>query len=59
MIAQKQRTVQCPSKEAGGTKTVMSPILMVFITMVHIHPLLMASTGKHGKDITTLPRELR
>ena len=59
MIATNQGTVLCPTKEPGGTKSVMIPILMVCITMVHIHPMLMASTGKHGKDITTLPRELR
>ena len=59
MIATNQGTVLCPTKEPGGTKTVMIPILMVCIAMVHIHRMLMASTGVHGKDITTLPRELR
>ena len=42
------------SKEPGGTKLVIRPILMACILMVHILLMLMASNGTSSEDTTIL-----
>ena len=46
-------------KEPGGTGPVTHPISMDSTIMAHTRRTLMVSTGTHGRDTSTLPRELR
>ena len=54
-----QEAVVSDIKEAGGTRTAMILISMVFTSMETIQLLLMASTGNHGLGIITRSNSLK
>ena len=59
MTAMVALTVPCPTKEPGGTLTVITPTWTVCIITDNTRQEQMVSSGITGKDITTPPRELR